>query len=360
MPNDLYLTPALKARSRMVAETIRTGRMPPLPYDPEITVPPGALTAEQTRLILRWVKAGAPVEPGVDTPPAAPPPWLLPGFVPDVVWQPPVEHVISSTETSVFRYASLGGPAPEDLWISTVVFRNSTPQIVQHVSLYALPKPLEAYAADPLGEGAGFDSMPDLHAASLSSQPNGRYAYTVVPPGTAWKLPKGWYPVLEVHYASRGARDKNKPAVGLGLARDKGLAPLKTAFLMKTDFTIPPGAASYTLTARRRFQKRVRVDGFKAHMHLRGKSARLLARLPDGSETVLASLPRYATKYQPLLWLDPREFPPGTELIVEMTYDNSAENPLNPDPSAAVRAGRTLRRHEMFKAFVVFDEIPPQ
>jgi hypothetical protein len=75
-------------------------------------------------------------------------------------------------------------------------------------------------------------------------------------------------------------------------------------------------------------------------MHLRGVAAKYTAFFPDGTSEVLLDVPRYDYNWQLYYeYPEPREFPAGTRVQVDMTFDNSPENPSNPDPNKTVRFG---------------------
>ena len=76
------------------------------------------------------------------------------------------------------------------------------------------------------------------------------------------------------------------------------------------------------------------------HAHLRGSAAKFTAHYPDGREEILLSVPKYDFNWQPLYVLEPSKFiPAGTRIVMDMTWDNSAQNPANPDPDRIVRWG---------------------
>ncbi len=75
-------------------------------------------------------------------------------------------------------------------------------------------------------------------------------------------------------------------------------------------------------------------------MHLRGKSFRFEATYPDGRREVLLDVPRYEFDWQNAYILeDPKPMPEGTIVRCVGHFDNSADNPNNPDPTAAVTFG---------------------
>jgi hypothetical protein len=75
-------------------------------------------------------------------------------------------------------------------------------------------------------------------------------------------------------------------------------------------------------------------------MHYRGKAFRFTAHYPDGKEEILLDVPRYDFNWQIVYLLkQPKLLPAGTVVKLEGHFDNSADNPLNPDPAQFVRWG---------------------
>ena len=88
------------------------------------------------------------------------------------------------------------------------------------------------------------------------------------------------------------------------------------------------------------------------HMHLRGKSMVFTAEYPNGEKEVLLDVPQYDFNWQ-LTYTptEPKILPAGTRLGVQAVFDNSADNPDNPDPAANVRFGEKTT-DEMMVGFV--------
>lgn len=105
-------------------------------------------------------------------------------------------------------------------------------------------------------------------------------------------------------------------------------------------FEIPAGAKAHKVNMKHTFDKPFEVLNYLPHMHLRGVAAKYTAIFPDGTEEVVLDVPRYDYNWQIYYqYPEPRKFPAGTTIAVEMTFDNSAENPSNPDPNKNVRFG---------------------
>jgi hypothetical protein len=75
-------------------------------------------------------------------------------------------------------------------------------------------------------------------------------------------------------------------------------------------------------------------------MHLRGKSAEFTLIRPDGTRELLLSVPHYDFHWQTNYDLaNPLTIPAGSKIEYTAIYDNSKENPSNPDPRAWVTWG---------------------
>ena len=98
------------------------------------------------------------------------------------------------------------------------------------------------------------------------------------------------------------------------------------------------------------------ATGFNLHMHLRGKSAQILFHYPDGRTEMGLNVPQYDFNWQRIYYLkEPVAIPKGTRIEFVGEWDNSAANPLNPDPTVEVLYGpKTL--DEMYTGNVYYSE----
>jgi hypothetical protein len=104
-----------------------------------------------------------------------------------------------------------------------------------------------------------------------------------------------------------------------------------------TKILIPPGDPDYRVQARVEVIQPVRVVALMPHMHLRGKSFEYRVQYPDGRSEVLLRVPHYRFHWQITYHLaQPKALPVGTILTINAAFDNSANNPDNPDPAATV------------------------
>ncbi len=89
-------------------------------------------------------------------------------------------------------------------------------------------------------------------------------------------------------------------------------------------------------------------------MHLRGKDFEYRLIFPTGETQTILNVPRYDFNWQ--LWYTPAEemvLPKGTKVACTAHFDNSANNPANPDPAKAVKYGEQSWEEMMIGFFDV-------
>lgn len=124
-------------------------------------------------------------------------------------------------------------------------------------------------------------------------------------------------------------------------------------------FLIPPGDGNHKVTSCYTLPKDVLAVAYTAHMHFRGKSMTTEAIYPDGRHQVLFNVPKYDFRWQETYFLKHQfVLPKGTKLVTTAYFDNSANNPLNPDPSKAIRWGEPSTE-EMMGFWLAYADVQP-
>jgi hypothetical protein len=104
--------------------------------------------------------------------------------------------------------------------------------------------------------------------------------------------------------------------------------------------TITPGEARHYETSYVQFPAAVQLYAAQPHAHYRGYASKLTAIYPDGKEQLILNMPKYDFNWQrEYIFKDLIDLPAGTKLKAEYWYDNSANNPANPDPAKLVEWG---------------------
>ena len=127
-----------------------------------------------------------------------------------------------------------------------------------------------------------------------------------------------------------------------------------------TEFEIPAHAARHEVVGEWRFDRGGELLRLLPHMHRRGRAFRYELQRRDGSPPVtLLDVPRYDFNWQ--LWYafeQPLRVEAGDVLRGRAWYDNSADNPSNPDPNATVYYGRQTTDEMMEGHFEWIPERP--
>jgi hypothetical protein len=143
-----------------------------------------------------------------------------------------------------------------------------------------------------------------------------------------------------MHYTANGVEQTDRSSVGLIFAKQPPKRVAFTRTVNNYDFAIPPGAANHKVRSSFTFPKEAAILSFMPHMHLRGKSFQYELIYPDGRSEIALSVPRYDFNWQSTYRLaTPLRVPAGTKVQCTGTFDNSAGNPNNPDPTQVVRWG---------------------
>lgn len=337
-----------KNYSRMIEEVLLTRRMPPWDPDPAFgTFANGnTLTREETQTLLRWVHAGAPRGEGPD--PLAEPLPPLPEWPlgrPDVVLRLPQPESIPATGVLEYRHIRIPNPFTNEVWVAGTDIQPGNRKIVHHAILYAK-------WSDGPDDGTGNG----LHFCGWApGTPPSRY-----PDGVAKRLPAGAELTLEMHYTTCGSPQTDQTEVAFYLA--PGPQPREVQIRRADDFNvdIPPGSDEARHAATYAFRKPATLYSLAPHMHVRGKWMRYDLLLPNGRKETLLHVPRYDFKWQHGYALaQPLRVPAGAWLLVTGAFDNSPQNPANPDPKQRVRFGLQSWEEMFIGFFEAADEPAP-
>src|SRR5215471_17048669 len=156
------------------------------------------------------------------------------------------------------------------------------------------------------------------------------------PDGMAKFVPAGSDLVFQMHYTTNGNAATDQTSIGLVFA--KGIPERRVITLQLTNdhFEIPPGDSDYRVEVSGTLPNDAVLLSFFPHMHLRGKRFEYNIVRPGGNIETLLRV-NYDFYWQLSYRLaQPRPVKAGTELQAVAWYDNSSNNPHNPDPDNAV------------------------
>jgi peroxiredoxin len=323
----------------MMDEVVQEGRMPPWHASPEFGKfsNDARLTSEEKQMIAAWVAAGTPEGDARDLPEPAKyvDGWRIPA--PDLRIALPRTVKIPAEGTMPYENFLIDPKIKEDVWVRASQVRPGNPSVVHHLVVFVIPPGRKDNEAKI-----------DFLAAYAPGMPP-----RIMPDGAAKLVPAGSKLMFQVHYTPKGTPQTDRSEIGLTFADPKSIRKEMTAIsAINMDLKIPAGNPDYAVTAEHRFGQDTLLYSFLPHMHLRGKAFRFEAVYADGKREVLLDVPRYEFEWQNVYVLsEPKLMPEGAVLHCVARYDNSSENPSNPDPSRTVRWGEQTK-DEMLVGYV--------
>jgi hypothetical protein len=275
---------------------------------------------------------------------------------PDTIVQIPRPVQIKAEGFMPYQMESVQTSFPEDRWVQAYEIMPTAKSVVHHVLVHVVDKvaggtprktkqlsSLFLGAAGPGGGGgrfAGFGGpgVEDAQGFWAAYVPGN--AYRIYPEGYARRLPAGAKLNFQIHYTPNGKATEDQLMIGLVFSKKPPQYEVHTVGVQTFALNIPPGAANHLETAQYKVPSDMNVTGYQAHTHLRGKSFKYELTKPDGTTETLLDLPRYNFNWQLQYdYVEPKLIPAGSKIKVSAIYDNSSNNPANPDPKKAVHWG---------------------
>ncbi len=336
----------VNAKAAMMQEVLLARRMPPWDADPRHGKFSNdrSLSAEEKRLLLRWIEAGAPRGSGEDRLASLKVPaneWTL--GKPDMVLSLPKPQVIPANGVIAYRYVDVPVDLTNAIWIGGVVIKPGNLECTHHV-IARIKYPKE-------GKTSTQDSE------MLEGWSPGK-SFVRFPDGAGKLLKPGAVVNFELHYTATGKPETDQTEIGLYLLKEKPPLYFRSHMAINQDLNIPPGEADVRTHALTGFRRDTMLYTLTPHMHNRGSWMKYEALYPDGRREMLLHVPRYDFNWQlEYVLAEPKRMPAGSWILCSGGFDNSPLNPHNPDPTKRVTWGEQSW-DEMFIGFMNVAELP--
>jgi len=306
-----------------------------------------SLTAREIETLQAWTRSGAPAGNSADAPSARHwvQGWKIPQ--PDVVFRMPKPVEIPAHGDVEYTYEIVHTGFTEGKWAQKSEVRPSSPENVHHAVVYVRPPGSAWLKNAPIGVPFTASDMTDeqdrrdthmttadiLLVYAPGSSPDNW------PDGMAKFIPAGSDLVFQMHYTTHGHPKADQTSIGIVFAKNKPKQRVLTLQLTNDRFVIPPGVDNYRVEVHGSLPNDALLLSFFPHLHLRGKQFDYNILRPDGSIETLLRV-HYNFYWQLSYRLAaPRPLKAGTVLQAVALFDNSKNNPHNPDPNAAVYWG---------------------
>ncbi|MBK8699849.1 MAG: cytochrome c [Saprospiraceae bacterium] len=336
---------------RSYGETIKfvTGikYMPPWKADPSYQhfLEENFLSDEQIKAISDWVDNGMPYGNAAEEPSFPDYPEGSTLGVPDLVLRFATKHEHKGNSADEYRYFVLPTGLTENKRIKAIELRPGNKRIVHHALFFQ----------DTTGKARGYDAQTpeygfpgntsgfDVNSVLLYEQYPGyvpgqkpiRY-----PESIGQKMNKNADLVIQMHYAPTPVTEYDSSTVNIFFADDDEQIDRYVTDKIMLPNELPGGFGSFfipanqkkTFTGRWKTTKDVSFLSVFPHMHLLGKRWKVWLERPDGSKENLIKIDDWDFNWQGGYYFTRLIVAPkGSTVVAEAEYDNTTNNPLNPN-----------------------------
>jgi hypothetical protein len=349
--------------AKAIKTAVLTKKMPPWFADPHYGNFANDRRMAQSEIdtLVAWADTGA--KPG-NTSDAPPPVHFIDGWAiptPDVVIEMPQQFEIPASGTIDYQYIVIPTNFTEDKYVQFAEARPGDRERVHHIIAF-IREPGSPWLKDAK-PGIPFVPAKEMREQAEKdkqegAQPQRRrddgggfggdflagYAPGAPPqslrPGQAKLVKAGSDIVLQMHYTANGKAGVDKSRIGLVFSKEHPTQRILTLAAANNKFAIPPGDPNYEVDSKIQLQQETTLTNLLPHMHFRGKDFEYRAVYPSGEKEVLLRVPKYDFNWQLWYVLDkPKVLPAGTVIECTAHFDNSPNNPANPDPTKTVKFG---------------------
>ena len=335
-PFGLETYDEVASHAGMIGKQVERGAMPPwfaapLHSGPSPWVNDRTLPAQDKADLLAWLKGGKKEGDAADAPLARkfPKDWEI--GTPDAIVRLPEPVEVKATGKMPYQNIFVETSFGEDRWVQAIELRPTARDVVHHALVYVIPADRVERAKK---RGGGNTEGGNFFAVYVPGNNVLRF-----PEGLAKAIPAGATLHFQMHYTPAGTATRDQTELGLIFAKTPPRHEVRVA-AVAAPIDIPPGEANYRTRGKIPVPFDAKIMSFMPHMHVRGKSYRYELQLPHGQTNVLLDVPRYDFNWQIQYRLaEYIDAPAGSTLRGFASYDNSTNNPANPDPNAQVKWG---------------------
>jgi hypothetical protein len=331
--------------AKAMKEAVLLKKMPPWPADPQVGhfSNDRSLASQDRDTLIAWVDGGAPEGNPKDMPkPAA----FVEGWNigrPDRILEMPKAFDVPASGTVDYQYVILPLNLTSDVWVQAAEARPGNRAVVHHVIAF-IREPGSKWMRDKEPGEVFVPRNSKGDVTSFSGDILAGYApgvpATQLTPGSARLVKAGSDIVLQLHYTANGKAGQDQTKIGFTLAKEAPAQRVMTWGASNSKFRIPPGDPNYKVDSEIELAHDVKLVSLSPHMHLRGKDFEYRLIFPTGETQTILRVPRYDFGWQLSYDLaGGMTLPKGTKIACTAHFDNSPNNPANPDPTKEVKWG---------------------
>jgi hypothetical protein len=342
-----------------IAASVQAGSMPPFPamQDKRKYAHANTLSSHEIEEIAEWVRDFAPLGDANKIPA---PPTYSSGYQlknPDFAGRIPTYTVTSNSD--VYRMFVIPVNNASQQTIQSIEVYPGNREIVHHALVFQDTSriPLTLDQRDPLPGYSAFGGTGSPTSRLLTVYTPGQGAFNFAPGFGSVMLPNS-YIVLQMHYPGgvSGEVDSTQIRIKYGAS---SLRNVTTVSALNHGSTLINGPLFIPANTVKTFYNQVNVvgnrtlTGIMPHMHLIGKSIKAYCVTPSKDTIHLIDIPQWDFHWQYFYQFQkPILLPAGSVVYGQATYDNTSNNPYNPNnPPKDVSVGEGTE-DEMFLIYM--------
>jgi hypothetical protein len=343
-PMSLLTYQEVRPWAKAIRGVVAQGKMPPwhATQDRGVFSNDRRLSEQDRATLLAWADAGAPQGNPKDMPAA---PKFTEGWeigTPDAVLSMGKPFDVKPEGTIQYQYFEIPTNFTEDKWVQAIEVRPGVRSVVHHVLVFCREpgsKTAMTIAFKPVVPKSPFGVGGGRGGNLIATTAPGTNAMTF-PAGSAIKIKAGSILTLQVHYTANGKDAQDTTSVGLVFAKEPPQREMHNSAFINATFVLPAGDANKEVDSAIEFTQDTHIWALFPHTHLRGKSWEYRMVYPDGHSEIVLSVPNYDFSWQTYYeFATPLAAPKGARLEAVAHFDNSPNNPSNPDPKVDVHWG---------------------
>lgn len=376
-PFSLLTYKDVAKRATFIRDVVKSRFMPPWKADPHYVLYSNdrSLSKNEIETIVKWVDANAPA--GKDTKKMNPGVYYASSYPrkPDLVLKYGNNITIKGDNTERFVVYKIPFELDSDLNVEGIEFFCTNKKLIHHAN----------YSIHPV-EDPSVDLYNTIDHLSLTDDDRTKYqaylpykkqiayysgwipgaSYEQYPKNMGWTMPKRGVILLTVHYSPLTRDDTTSLGVNLFFTKDPILRKVKVISFgsggigeqeITPSFYIEKDTIQKFKLTLMNPREDMSILYVWPHMHYIGKEFLSYALTPLYDTIKLVHIPRWDFRWQEIYRFKKLvKIPRGSRLIIEGTYDNTANNPFNPyhPPRPISSTGDMRSTDEMMTLIMVY------
>jgi len=373
----------VKKRTKTIRQVVADNYMPPWPADPTYSRFKNEkfLSQKEKQVLINWIDQEA-IEgtPNYDL--TATVATLGSPGKPDLVLSFKDTVMISGENRDLFRIAKIPIELPRDTVVKAIYFKPDNRRLVHHVNGHLINydhgkkedldagdwiidaetmTSLEAYKKMAIAQDDG--SYPRIRVSAFNYLPGVEPSNYPEGIGGLFVSKKSAFLLNTLHYGPSALDTFDFSQIEIYFAAKRPERTVKELHMgtqgitdVLPEFIIPAGKVS-TFKTTYKISQTMSVLTINPHMHLLGTEIIAFAYSPNKRDTIpLINIPKWDFRWQYFYHYEkPLILPQGYTIEVIATFDNSVNNPHNPNspPKTLTEAGKNMKTtDEMFQFFV--------